>query len=63
LTRIGTYIKEEYVMAEKKIKVKYMEKSGQRDIKTKTIKLSLFDLEQFKQRDGVTILTVDGKSA
>lgn len=50
-------------MAEKKYKVKYMEKVGQRDIKTKTIKLTKIDLDQFRLRDGITILSVDGKPA
>ncbi len=50
-------------MAEKKFKVKYMEKSGQRDIKTKTIKLTQVDLDQFRQKEGVTILSVDGVPA
>lgn len=50
-------------MAEKKYKVKYMEKVGQRDIKTKTIKLTKIDLDQFRLRDGITILSVDGNPA
>lgn len=47
-------------MVEKKYKVKYMEKVGQRNIKTRTIKLTKMDLEQFRLKEGVTILTVDG---